>query len=212
MGDQRDDDDDLLGEDDEAVLEELEETDRQAVQLLREALPEVRDLPEPAALTAAAAGIRERPDAWPLEAAIRANGWSSNTLPGDDRQLWIESAGALVKLKHQPGLSGEDEALLLTLEHADFAGAVLGAVRAGIGSPAGPRDLVDLAAECPEIGGELDPSDLDVIEAGFELVVPVWQGVGAIDADERLTELGRWGLPRALTWAWGGDFDAPHRE
>ena len=39
----------------------------------------------------------------------------------------------------------------------------------------------------------------------------VWQAAGALDAGLHLTELGRWGLPRALAWAWGGDFDQPPR-
>ena len=212
MGDRDQESDDLLDEDDEAFLEELEETDRQAVQLLREALPEVRDLPEPDTLPSAAAVIRERSDGWPVEAAVRANGWSSASLPADDRQLWIETAGALVNIKNDSGLSDEEEALVMTLDHADFAGAVLGAVRAGAGSRARPRDLVAHAAECPDIEGELDPDDVEVIEAGFELIVPLWRVVGAIDVNDRLTELGRWGLPRALAWAWDGDFDAPAGE
>jgi hypothetical protein len=208
VGDREQDGDDLFDEDDEAFLEALDETDRQAVQLLRETLPEIRDLPEPDDLPVFAARIREGPDAWPLEPAVRANGWSSDSLPADDRQLWIETTGALVNPQHDSGLPDEEEALIMTLDHADFAGAVLGAVRAGVGSRAEPRDLVEHAAECPEIEGELDPDDADVIESGFDLVVPVWQAVGAIGTDDRLTELGRWGLPRALAWAWGGDFDA----
>jgi hypothetical protein len=212
VGDRNRESDDLFDEDDEAFLEELEEADRQAVQLLREALPEVRDLPEPDALPSAAAVIRGRSEGWPLEAAVRANGWSSESLPADDRQLWIETAGALVNMKNESGLPGEEEALVMTLDHADFAGAVLGAARAGVGSPAGSEELVAHAQECPDIEGELDPDDVEVIEAGFELIVPLWRVIGAIDADDRLTELGRWGLPRALAWAWDGDFDAPAGE
>jgi hypothetical protein len=59
------------------------------------------------------------------------------------------------------------------------------------------------------VEGEVDEDDRRLIEAAFDLLVPVWQVVGALDAEQRLTELGRWGLPRALAWAWGADFDLP---
>lgn len=36
-----------------------------------------------------------------------------------------------------------------------------------------------------------------------------WKLTGAIDSDHRLTDLGVWGLPRALAWAWGADLDLP---
>ena len=35
-----------------------------------------------------------------------------------------------------------------------------------------------------------------------------WRGLGLIDRDDRLTEVGTWVLPRALARAWGVDFDA----
>lgn len=38
-------------------------------------------------------------------------------------------------------------------------------------------------------------------------MVPAGEAAGAIDSDRRLTALGRWDLPRALAWAWNGDFD-----
>ncbi len=54
----------------------------------------------------------------------------------------------------------------------------------------------------------VDDEDRELIEAAFELLMPTWQAAEALDAGQRLTELGRWGLPRALAWAWGGEFDA----
>jgi hypothetical protein len=143
-----------------------------------------------------------------LRPVARANGWSRQ-LPPDDRQLWIETAGALIAIKNDTGLRADEESLLMTLEHADLLGAVVGAVRGGVGSPADSSHLVSLIDASPEVDGEVDEDDRGVIEAGFDLLVPVWQAAGALDGEPCLTELGRWGLPRALAWAWGGDFDAP---
>lgn len=204
---------DLLGaiddDEDEAFIESLEAADREAFDMLRDALRELRSHPVPAELQTAAAELRLRfrardPELRPV---ARANGWSG-PLPSDDRQLWIETAGALIALKNDTGLSAEEESLLMTLDHADLLGAVLGAARAGTGSPANSVDLTANIDACPEVEGEVDDEDRGLIEAAFGLLVPVWQAAGAIDAEFRLTELGRWGLPRALAWAWGGDFDA----
>jgi len=54
-----------------------------------------------------------------------------------------------------------------------------------------------------------DEDDRVLIEAAVDLLVPVWQAVGALDVEQRLTDLGVWGLPRALAWAWGASFDLP---
>jgi hypothetical protein len=54
----------------------------------------------------------------------------------------------------------------------------------------------------------VDPDDADLVELAFEVVLPTWEAVGAVDADRRLTALGAWGLPRALARAWGGDLNA----
>lgn len=195
-------------ESDEALLKSLDAADRDALELLREALPELRNVSAPVDLQAAAAALRRDllaglPDLLPV---ARANGWSRR-LPADDRQLWIESAGALVRMRNDTGLTAEEESLLMTVEHADVLGAILGAVRAGPGAYAGAAQLTAYIDSCPEIEGEVDDEDRELIEAAFELLVPVWMAAGALDADSRLTELGRWGLPRALAWAWGGDLD-----
>jgi len=196
--------------DDDALVESLDEADSRAVELLREALPELAGLQEPPALRHAAIDLRRRLLSRDpvLRAVARANAWSRG-LPRDARQLWIETAGALIAIKNDTGLSVEEESLLMTLDHADLIGAVLGAVRAGVGSSAGPRHLTSHIDSCPEVEGEVDEDDRRLIEAAFDLLVPVWQAVGALDAEQRLTALGAWGLPRALAWAWGGAFDLP---
>jgi hypothetical protein len=92
--------------------------------------------------------------------------------------------------------------------HDVWVGAVVGLVRGGVGASADPAALVAAIDACPEVDGTVDPDDADLVELAFEVVVPSWEAVGAVDADRRLTELGAWGLPRALARAWGGDLHA----
>jgi hypothetical protein len=92
--------------------------------------------------------------------------------------------------------------------HDVWVGAVVGLVRGGVGASAEPAALVAAINDCPEVDGTVDPGDADLVELAFEVVVPSWEAVGAVDADRRLTELGAWGLPRALARAWGSDLHA----
>jgi hypothetical protein len=87
-------------------------------------------------------------------------------------------------------------------------GAVVGLTRGGVGASADPAALVATINDCPEVDGRVDPDDADLVELAFEVVLPTWEAVGAVDADRRLTALGVWGLPRALARALDGDLDA----
>jgi hypothetical protein len=96
----------------------------------------------------------------------------------------------------------------MALEFGDWLGAVIELVRAGVGASASPEDLVSNINDCPEVEGEVAPEDASVVQTAFELVLPAWEATGAVDDRRRLTSLGRWGLPRALAWAWDHDFDS----
>lgn len=65
------------------------------------------------------------------------------------------------------------------------------------------RPLRDIAA-LEDVDGEIeDPSGhLAVLEAALLHLGPQWQDLGVLDADERLTARGVWGLPRALHGTW----------
>ena len=91
------------------------------------------------------------------------------------------SPAATISPEEITGLHTEEEATLVSLQHADWLGAILGVVRAGAGSDASPVSLVEAVRTCPEIE----------------------------DADDRLTPPGGWVLPRVLARAWHGDFDQP---
>src|SRR3546814_6308359 len=81
---------------------------------------------------------------------------------------------------------------------------VLGVVRRGVGAElTGAQAVSDLLA-MDKLEGEVE--DLDALEAHFSslvsLMTPRWQALGALDGRGRLSELGRWGLPRALHVVW----------
>lgn len=101
----------------------------------------------------------------------------------------------------------EEEAAVMALELADWLGAVVGLVRAGVGASASPEALVGYINECPEVDGTVEDEDAGVVKIAFEMVLPTWEAAGAIDPHRRLTALGEWGLPRALVQAWGGSFE-----
>jgi hypothetical protein len=199
--------DDLVDFDADGFLQEWQEADRAAVDLLREALPDIIEAPVPAdALAEAAKRVRANLTEWPHRHLAAAADWGRQ-VPTDDETLWIQAAGALVSMNGESGLGSHEENSLMTLQHGDWAGAVIGLVRAGVGTRAWPEDLFRLADECPEIEGAYEAEDREPIEFAFGLIVPVWEAVGALDEHRRLTELGRWGLPRALAWAWDGSMD-----
>jgi hypothetical protein len=68
---------------------------------------------------------------------------------------------------------------------------------------------VEAIEACPEIEGPpSDPGETAVTDAAFELVGLAWEAAGVLDDRRTLTRLGAWVLPRALTRAWGVDFDS----
>jgi hypothetical protein len=68
---------------------------------------------------------------------------------------------------------------------------------------------VQAIERCPEIEGrEYDPDEAGVAELAFELVGFAWEALTVLDQSRRLTPIGAWALPRALTQSWGVDFDS----
>jgi hypothetical protein len=41
-----------------------------------------------------------------------------------------------------------------------------------------------------------------VIEHAFEVLLPLWQAIGVVDGDRRVTPLGLWALPQMLLLGW----------
>lgn len=191
-----------------------EQVDREAVEVLCDALGGHQGLPPPATeLVTAAARIREemRADLYPLSWVRSAAGLERESLPDGDAELLLRCASATISLREETGLEIEEEASLLSLEHGDWLAAVIVTAREGAGCEASAEALADGVSHCPEVPleTELDIDEELHLEASFSTAVLAWAALGLIDRDERLTPLGAWALPRALARAWGGEFDPP---
>ena len=120
-------------------------------------------------------------------------------------------------------LSETDSAVaaICAIEHFDWLAVITALAVGGPGTSASAADLAgyvrDYDPDDGEPGGddpdEPDEADLDGLdddaefdELGMEgLFLPVtslWQVLGAIDSDDRLTPLGWWGLPEAMRRVW----------
>jgi hypothetical protein len=204
------DDDDFGDAELDAWIAEDREADEAVAQLLREALRDARGAPTPAELAPTADRVRDGLSigAYPFGWVRSAAGWD-DALPDEEAELMVVAAAATISPRGETGLDAEEESLLLTLERADWLGALVELVRAGPGAEARPADLVAAIHRCPEVetGPDVDLEDDDLTDAGFAIVTTAWLALGLLDRDDRLTAVGSWVLPRALARAWGSDFD-----
>ncbi len=191
----------------EAELAAWDEAEAASWEVVAKALTGIeRPLP-PQDLTAATARVRANASEphWPYDVLLAAGGLAEAQLPTDDQQLWLELASGVVSPRDDTPLDAEVEASWYSLELADWAGAVIGLVRGGVGHSAEPEALIQLIETCPEVEAEgPDPDDNVILAIAFETVVSLWEALGAVDPDRRLTALGLWGLPEALRLAWTG--------
>ena len=72
----------------------------------------------------------------------------------------------------------------------------------------GPGEEPDDADESSYLSVDEDFDDL-TMEGLFLPVASLWQVLGAVDDDERLTALGWWGLPEAMLRVWAPSSGAP---
>lgn len=116
--------------------------------------------------------------------------------PSALHDAWVEvirgSAGAL---------SARERDGLLWLEWADWLGAGIGLLRAGVGASMTGTALVDLVNRCPEVSSSVSAADRDYAEWAFEVAVDLLTDVGA-SADAALTQAGYESLHAALGAAW----------
>lgn len=200
-------DDDGDDAQDAALLAAWDAAERDAWAVVERALAGVARPRDPDGLRAAVAALRahEDNDDWPYDVLWAAGGLDDGDLPEDDAELWLALAAGVVEPRDALPLDPEIEAAWAAMEPADWAGAVIELVRRGPGQSAEPEILVGLIGDCPEIEGEdLTADDTEVIVAGLDTVVALWQALGAVSDDGRLTPLGAWGLPEALRVAWTG--------
>jgi hypothetical protein len=127
------------------------------------------------------------------------------------------------------GDSDEAESELATIcaiDHFDWLAAITALAEGGPGTAASAADLAgyvrDYDPEDPEDPDDGEPAETDepddepdsfylsdddeyddlTMESLFLPVTSLWQVLGAIDDDERLTALGWWGLPEAMLRVW----------
>lgn len=142
-------------------------------------------------------------DDWPWDVLWAAAGLDDGELPDESEDLWLDLAAGVVVPRDAVPMDQEAEEAWASLEPSDWAGAVIGLVRAGPGQDASPPQLLRLIGECEEIdAGDLDAEAQESLLAAFATVVTLWQALGAVDEHQQLTLLGQWGLPRALERAW----------
>lgn len=116
----------------------------------------------------------------------------------------VEPAARLVRWIDADGRPVSELEALASLEWADWLGAVIGLCRAGVGAPAGGRELVDHVNRVPEVTSTIPARDRRWFEWAFAVAVETWADVGIVDGGGRLTAAGRWALPQALLRVWDG--------
>jgi hypothetical protein len=147
--------------------------------------------------------LREAEGDAAVEVLWSATGLDEAGLPDSDLDLWVELAAGVVLPRDAVPMDAEDEEAWAGIEPADWAGAVIGLVRAGVGHDATPAALLELIDLCDEVdSGHLDEDDELALLAGFGVVMGLWRALGAVDAQGRLTALGHWGIPEGLRRAW----------
>jgi hypothetical protein len=191
----------------EAFLAAWAAADENALEVLLEALPHVATdaVPPLAELQAAVAHIRAgvTSQTWPYTYFTAAADWSPAP-PHDDLQCFLDAMVSTMLPEAYPDDEWTDDELaaVAALEHADWIGSVVGLVRAGSGASATPEALLGYIDECPELEGERNPDDDIVIEHAFEVLLPLWQAIGVVDDNRRVTRLGVWALPQMLLLGW----------
>ena len=75
-------------------------------------------------------------------------------------------------------------------------------VRGGPGTDASPEQLVRNINRCPEVTTSIPKRDAPAVASAFGCAMTAWRVSGVLDAEERLTAVGAWVLPRALAAVW----------
>ncbi|WP_137123355.1 hypothetical protein [Segeticoccus rhizosphaerae] len=126
-------------------------------------------------------------------------------VPTDDDARWLDALAETISPSKEPSADEiESMSAVMALQHADWLGLVLGLVDRGPGSALDPA-LVQVDVErLEDVDGEIeDPQGhLAVLEMALIHLTPGWQDLGVLDEDQRLTDRGAWGLPRALHRIW----------
>lgn len=196
--------DELLGEFDEDLLAEWNAAEQAALDELHDILADVGERPRPdGELAAACRKLRSalQCGGWPIDLLRAGGGVDPGNLDPDDEQLWLQlAAGVIRPVDDLPDSIPLDDLSATALEHQEWLWAVEALARGGPGTRASAEDLARFTAGASDNGD--DSKDIEVLADWFRPVVQLWQLLGALDDGERLTALGWWGLPEALSQAW----------
>jgi hypothetical protein len=196
--------DELLGEFDEDLLAEWNAAEQAALDELHDILADVGERPRPdGELAAACRKLRSalQCGGWPIDLLRAGGGVDPGNLDPDDEQLWLQlAAGVIHPVDDLPDSIPLDDLSATALEHQEWLWAVEALARGGPGTRASAEDLARFTAGASDNGD--DSKDIEVLADWFRPVVQLWQLLGALDDGERLTALGWWGLPEALSQAW----------
>jgi hypothetical protein len=180
--------------------------DENALDVLLGALPQTAEMPVPLPeLQAAVARIRGgvADGGWPYDYFGPAANWGAAPLPHDDLDCFMDAlVSTMLPVGDVEDWEPEELAAVGSLEHADWVGSVVGVVRTGPGASMDPDAMLEYIDNCPELEGDRDPDDDIVIEHAFEVLLPLWQAIGVVDNERRVTRLGIWALPQLLIAAW----------
>lgn len=123
----------------------------------------------------------------------------------DDDARWVDQLTETISPSEEPQ-EHEVEAVsaVMALEHADWLGLTLGVVHRGPGADLDPERVQADIDQLDDIEGEIEDREghLAVLEMALLHLMPLWQNLGVLDADDRLTERGVWVLPKALHRTW----------
>jgi len=176
---------------------------------------------------------------WPGRLLVECSGLRPADLPADDTELWLRLAASVADPQGpedwaEPEADEESETeseltAICAIDHFDWLATITALAEGGPGTPASAADLAAYVrdydpgepddgppAAAAEDDGEdaffaADDGDFDdlTMEGLFLPVTSLWQVLGAIDDDERLTALGWWGLPEAMLRVWAPSGGTP---
>jgi hypothetical protein len=200
----------------DAWIDEWEQVDADAAAILKNACSEQIGASPPAedvarAAAALRAGVGDA--GWEWRYFVNACGWPKQ-MPDDDGQALVEAVSASISPLEDPQTDVEEQAAVASLLHADLVGLVVGLVRRGVGAEMTAEAWQTDIDAVPEIDDDSDDleAELDAFELAVEVLAPLWETLGVLDADRRLTELGRWALPNGLLDVWEGDREETDEE
>jgi hypothetical protein len=167
---------------------------------------------------------------WPGRLLIECGGLSPENLPADDVELWLGLAAGVASPRGSDDCDKLDEETSSTvnaicaIDHFEWLAVMTALATGGPGTSAAAADLADYVRDYqPEVPADEDApydedDDYDLAEFGeyeedaefdelgmeglFLPVTTLWQVLGAIDDEDRLTPLGWWGLPEAMRRVW----------